>query len=344
MPQGNLFNGMFELASQFPPSVNSSDDPAQLKPFESPSCYGVNSDNDGRLSTGSIPTGTTRNNPTKSIGARTYDWFYNRLWFVSGDTLKWGAPYYDDIYLSHGLGKRQFDATILDIQPCFQNQLWVLTSGGSYFIQNAKSLGEEDFEATQYVQELTTTSATYALTLNGQPIVSNSSGVYMWTGSKIVEMTRPVRNSIGNFGAVAIKTNYLQDKVVGTAKYAIDAQTGKLFDYGTSGFRYTTPTMAQPRQYKPFVVNTFALAYEASSAGSATISWQSKAEDEDWYTEEDIEIIADQDTKSRLEVEIGNPCRSAHKYSFRLTALSSNISIRTIHVNVSGLAVEGDAK
>ena len=344
MPQGKTFTGMFELASQFPPSVNSSDDPSQLKPFESPSCYGVDSDNDGRLSTGSIPSGTTRDNPTKTISTVVYDWFYNRLWLISGSTLKWGAPKYDDIYLPHGLGKRQFDYTILDIQPCFQNQLWVLTSGGSYFIQNAKSEGEEDFESTQYVQELTTTSATYALTLNGLPVVSNSSGVYMWTGSKVVEMTRAVRNSIGNFGAVAIKTNYLQSKVIGTSKFAIDGESGKLFDYWTSGFRYTTRTMSQPEQYQPFVVSNIAIAFELSSGGSATISWESKCEDNDWTPQEDIEIVADADVKSRVERAILNTPTSAHKFAFRITGLSSNVNIRAIHVNVAGLAVEGASK
>ena len=344
MPQGKLFTGMYELASDFPPSVNTSDDPAKLKPFESPSCYGVNSDNDGRLSTGSIPTGTTRDNPTKTVSTVVYDWFYSRLWLVAGDTLKWGAPYYDNIYLPHGLGKRQFDYTILDIQPCFQNQLWVLTSGGSYFIQNAKSLGEEDFEATQYVQEMTTTSATYALTLNGIPVVSNSSGVFMWTGSKLVELTRPVRNSIGNFTAVAIKADYLKQKVVGAAKYAVDTESGKLYDYGTSGFLYTTRTMAQPEQFDPFVVSSIAIAFELSTSASATISWESKCEDGDWIAQDDIEIISDADVKSRVEASILNTPTSAHKFAFRLTALSSNVSIRSIHVNVSGLAVEGASK
>jgi hypothetical protein len=344
MPQGKLFTGMFELASQFPPSVNTSDDPAQLKPFESPSCYGVSSNNDGRLSTGSIPTGTVRNKPEKTIGGTVYDWLYNRLWLATATTLKWGAPYYDNIYFPHGLGKRQFDANILDVQPCFQNQLWVLTSGGSYFIQNAKSLGEEDFEATQYVQELLATNATYALTMSGVPVVSTTKGVFMWTGSKLVELTRPVRNSIGNFSAVAITSDYLQQKIIGTDKYAIDTESGKLYDYGTTGFRYTTRTLAQPEQFDPFVVNSIAISFELSSAGSATISWQSKCEDGDWVTQDDIEIIADADVKSRVEADVLNTPTSAHKFSFRLTALSSNVSIRSIHANVAGLAVEGASK
>jgi hypothetical protein len=167
----------------------------------------------------------------------------------------------------------------------------------------------------------------------------------MWTGSKLIELTRAVRSSLGNFGAVAITADYLKQKIIGTAKFAIDTTTGKLFDYGTSGFRYTTPTMSQAKGKPPFQVSSFVLGYEMISAGSATISWQSKAEDGDWFDEEDIEIVADTENEySRKEVEISNPIRAAHKYAFRLTGMSSNVAIADILVNVTNLAVEAVAE
>jgi hypothetical protein len=218
--------------------------------------------------------------------------------------------------------------------------LWILTATGSYFITNASSWGEQDFEAKQFVQELLTSSATYALTLNGRPVVSNTAGVFMWDGNSIKELTRPVRTSLGNFTAVAITSDYLYQRVIGTAKFAIDS-TGKLFDYGTSGFLYTSRTLSQLGGYEPLTVNTMSIAYELSSVGDGTISWQSKSEDNDWHTEEDIEIKADQPDKTRVEVSILNPNRTCHKFAIRLTALADNIRIKTIYLNVAGLAVEG---
>ena len=342
--QGKVFSGMYEIASQFPPSVNTADDPSRIKPYESPACYGVDLNDEGRLSAGSIPTGVTRDAPIKTIGGTVYDWFYNRLWRANGVELKWGAPYYDGVYFPHGLGKIHVDNAILGLFRAFNSQLWLVTAKGSYFITNARSKAEEDFEPSQFVQELKTSAKTYAMTLGEKPVVSNTSGVFMYDGGKTTELTRAVRDSLGSFTAVAIKADYEDQRIIGTAKFVIDVQDGKLYDYGTTGFLYTTPTMAQPAEYKPFVVNTIAFTYEMTGTDTKTIQWQSKAEDQDWHTEDEIDIIADDSEQSRKEVEIGNPNRSAHKYVFRITGLSDNISIRSIHVNVEGLAVEGDAK
>ena len=344
--QGNLFTGMFELASQFPPSVNTEDDPTTLKPFESPSCYGVDSTKEGRLTTGSIITGTARKAPTKTVRGGTWQWIYNRLWQGSGSTLQWGAPFYDDVYFPHRLGKFALGdgVTILAVMPAFGSQLWILTAQGSYFITNARNMNEDNFEPSQYIQELYTSDATYAMTLNGQPVVSNAKGVFIYDGSKVVELTKAVRSSLGNFGASAITADYALSKIVGTSNFVIDAKNGKLFDYGTSGFRYTSPTMAQPRGYDPFTVNSLVLTYRLSTQSSGTIKWQSKSEDEDWFNEPDIEIIPDNRTKTRIEVPITTPNRSVHKFAIRLTSMPSNVEIRSIQVNVVGLAVESGSK
>jgi len=340
--QGYTFTGLFPLAGDFPPSVNTADDPSQIKKFESPACYGVDSEKNGRLATGSIPTGTARDDHTKTVDGGTYSWIYNRLWGgANTPTLLWGAPYYDDIYYPHGLGKLKLDNSIVDYMRAFESQLWIITAGGSYFIGNAKSMGESDFEASQFIQELKTSTATNAMTMSGIPVVSNSSGVFMWTGNKLVELTRAVRTSLGSFGAVAITADYLNQKIIGASKFAIDITTGKLFDYGTSGFLYTTPTMAQGRGKAPFQVNSFIIGYEMITAGSATITWQSKCEDQAWHDEENIEIIDDEAGQySRREMSIGNPITSAHKYAFRITSMSSNVAIEDILVNVAGYAVE----
>ena len=346
MAQGNLYTGVYELASGFPASLNTEDDPTTLKPYESPACYGISCTSEGRLRSGSIITGTARSAPTKTVSGSTYSWYYNRLWSAGTTTLSWGAPYYDDVYFAHGLGKYQFGdgATLLGIMPALQNQMWVVTSTGSYFISNARSMAEEDFEPSQYVQELKAPALTNALTLNGMPIVSNASGVFMWDGNSLKELTKAVRTTLGSFTTANITADYAFNRIVGASKFVIDLNNGKLFDYGTSGFLYTTRTMAQPKGYAPFTVNSIILTFELSSGTSGTIGWQSKAEDGDWYTESDIEITDGGNTTSRVEAMMENPERTAHKMAFRLTSLSSNISIKTIQVNVVGMAVEAGSK
>lgn len=345
--QGYTLDGMYRLAHDFPASLNTEDDPSQIKPYESPECYGIDCTKEGRLATGSIPTGTTRDAPTVTISSTEYKWYYNRLWRAAGPLLYWGAPFYDAVYFPHGLGKVQVGDgdTIVDFMPCFKSQMWVLTAGGSYFIGGASNHAQDDFQLSQYVQELKTGTASYAMTLNGDPVVANSDGVFMWNGSSVKELTKPVRSSLGSFTNVAIKADYELQKIIGTSKFVIDGVTGKLFDYGTSGFRYTTPTMKQAQGNSPFIVNSIVIAYEMITAGSATISWQSKAEDGDWVDETDIEIVNDiEGNYSRKEMEIINPVRAAHKYSFRITSMDSNVAIEEILVNVAGLVVEAVAE
>jgi len=351
--QGYTYSGVFRLGGDFPASLNTADDPSQLKPFESPACYGIDSEKNGRLAVGSIPTSVNRKDYTRSVGGTTYNWIYNRLWLTSGTgetaKLEWGAPHYDDVYYPHGLGGLEIpldgSTTIKDIQPALGSQLWVLSSDGSYFIAGANNLSQSDFETGQLVQELKTTDATYAMTLNGLAIVSNGAGVYGWNGNSLTEFTRPVRSSLGSFGAVEIKADYTYQKIIGTNKFAIDTTNGKLYDYGTSGFLYTTPTMVQSDGKEPFTVNSFVLSYEMITAGSATIAWQSRAEDGNWYDEEEIVIVADTEGQySRVEKMVENPVRTCHKYAFRITSMSSNVAIEQVSVNVNGLAVEAVAE
>jgi hypothetical protein len=203
-------------------------------------------------------------------------------------------------------------------------------------------LAEEDFEKTHFIQELYATTATHATTVMGMPVVSNARGVFMYTGDNVVELTRPVRHSLGSFGASAITVDYTRQKIVG-ASFVIDVQSKKLFDY-QSGFRYTTPLLVQRKGFGPFTINSLAIAYEMADAESATISWQTKAEDNDWFTEEDFEISATGTERSRIERQILNPERTAHKFQIRLTALSSNVYIRAMYANVVNLAVEGSSE
>lgn len=65
--RGDLTNGWVQLAGGFPPTLNKDDDATTLRESESPDAYGLNAESDGQLRTGSIPTGTARSAPTRTV-------------------------------------------------------------------------------------------------------------------------------------------------------------------------------------------------------------------------------------------------------------------------------------
>lgn len=337
MARGDLYNGPVRLAYDFPPSLNTDQDPTLLKPHESPSCYGVDCQKDGRLKSGSVLTGTARTAPAGTGDYTGYSWYLDRLWKANTATLNYYAPDYRAYLYEQGLGEVIADATIVTFMPAFGNQMWVVTGSGSQFIRGADN-HNGNFVLGPIVQELASPTATKAITLNGLPVVCNTSGVFLHDGQKVVELTRPVRDSLGSFSSVAILADYSKRFIIGTAKFVIDTETGKLFDYGTSGFRFTTRTLAQVPAFNPMQVGSVAFVYERGSTADATISWQTKTEDGDWYSERDIELYADEGAYTRTEVGIDNPAVSCYRFQLRITALSSNIYIREIQVNVAGLA------
>ena len=334
MPRADTYSGWFPLATQFPPSLNTEDDPTVLKPFESPDCYGVDWEQEGRLAVGSVPTGTARDAPAKTIGAVAYLYYYKRLWRASGAKLYYGAQDYDDYFYAQDLGIFEFDHTIITYMPVMDSAIWVATATGSYLIPNAND-PRSFFEPQRIAQELVVATAANALVLDGSAFASNAGGVFSWDGGAVKEWTRKVRNTLGNFDAATITADYEKKAIIGTSKFVIDTTTGKLFDYGTSGFRFVTRTLAQPDQWQPFKVDSVAMIIERTNQNTGTIKWQTKAEDAAWYTEQDV-ILTEE--RNRAVLAINNPNKAVRKFALRITSLSSNIRIEHIQMSVVGLA------
>lgn len=334
--RGDLYTGYVKLAGDFPPSLNTTDDVTALKIFESPACYGVDCQRDGQLKTGSIPTGTDRSATTKTVGASTFYWYYDRLWIASGATLIYGARYYDDVYVPVGRGKVTAYATIVDYQPCLKNQMWVSTASGSQFIPNADSDAGQ-LSLTRFIQELfvSTGKSTSALVLDEVPYVANTKGIFSYDGNGVKEWTRPVRYTLGVFDdEPAIKADYQSKFIIGSSKFVLDPLTGKLFDYGTSGFLYTSRTLTGT-DYRPFSYGDIFFSIEFGSVANGTITWQTKVEDEDWHNEEDISVVVEDGKKTVISTRSNQQMTTVHKFALRITSLSSNIYIRDIGINVA---------
>jgi hypothetical protein len=336
--RGDLYTGMVTLAGQFPPSLNTSDDVASLKPFESPACYGVDMTADGLLKSGSIPSGTTRVATSKTVGATSYIWHYDRMWRASGANLIYGAKYYDKTYVFQGKGKIAAEATIVGFQPVLRNDMWVYGGSGSQFIRNAVR-DDGQFMFDQIIQEMVvnTGKATSAVTLDEIPYCANTGGVWSYNGQTVTELTRAVRDSLGAFATEpALTCDYLKKYIIGASKFAIDVNNGKLFDYSTSGFLFTSRTLVA-RGYRPYGIGdlTFSILFSSSNTSDGTISWETKTEDNDWFQETDLQVVNDDGLKTAIQVRPENDVTTARKFAIRITSMPSNIYIRSIDLNVS---------
>ena len=335
---GDLYSGWLPLAGEFPPSLNTDDDPTTVKVHESPECYGVDCAKDGWLKTGSIPTGTARVEPTQSVGGNTYNIYFNRLWRASTTTLYYGSPEYRTIYFPQGLGRLTASATIVEFIPVFGNAMLVATATGSHLISGADDPTGR-FEFGSFHQQLSVASAANILTLGGLPFVSNASGVFsMSPNNQIKEWTRPVRDSLSSFGAVAITADYEKGWIIGTAKFVIDTTNEKLFDYGTSGFRFVSRTLAG-KNYAPFQVDKIRFVIEHGNTSGGTIGWDTQVEDRDWHEEQRVNVPYQAERYTTVTETISNPERSCERFRVRLRSLSSNIYIREIQVCIGDLTI-----
>jgi len=333
------------LAADFPPSLNTEDDVAALEPNETPECYGVDTQSEGFLKTASILTGSAREVVTNTFPSRddgivkSWEYYYNRSWQDTGSTLKYTAPQYDDLDIRQGLGELAVDTNIVTFMPALGSSMIVATAKGSHLINNV--VDQRGFYTLdQFKQEMFATTATHVLVLDGQPFASNAKGLFSFNGSAVKEWTAKVRNSLGPFTAKAITADYSKKLIIGTTTYICDTTNGKLFDYSTSGFRFTSRALVQPRGMDAFTVDMIGIVFEKTTAATdlEVISWQTKLEDNDWQDEEDIEISKEEDQATRVTKEVLGTNRTGHKFQVRLTSLPASIKIRQIQVNALNLA------
>jgi len=334
---GRHYEGWFPLAEGFPPTLNKDDDATTLKPNETPDAYGIDPEADGFLKTGSVLVGDTRLVRTDTIAGKQWNWYYNRSWQDTGRVLNYTAPFYRDADHRQGLGKIEVDTSITTFAPVLSSQMWVCTPKGSHFVAQAND-PRGFFFVSQFEQGMFADSSAATTVLNQQPWVCNKKGVFSFDGRERKEWTRPVRDSIAPFASKTLVADYSKRFLVGGSSFVIDTETGNLFSYATTGFRYTSPTLTQKEDASPFTMDAVRFVYEMSSTANAAISWQSKFEDGDWTDEEDVDIYAEDGMKSAQEKQIRANETTAHKFAMRITALSSNIKIRQIQAVVKGLS------
>jgi len=248
-----------------------------------------------------------------------------------------GAPHYRDVYYRQGTSRFETDTNIVTFMPAHEASMWIVTEKGSQFLQRVND-GRAYYELTPMRQELWADTSVNCITLDGQPFASNTRGVFSFDGNETKEWTQPVSDTLGSFRSRAILADYDRKYIIGTDKFVIDTKNGKLFDFGTTGFLFTTRTLTSEDEFNPFQIISAAFIISQTDDAGGTISWQSKVEHGDWTSEPDIEVTAEEGGYTRIEREIDQTSQNCYRFALRITAMSDNIRIREILVNVCNWA------
>ena len=332
-----------DFEKEGPPGLDKESDPAEMTAGFSPDAYGINIDTENRLAKGTVPTGTARINKTATVNSNVYDWHYSRLWRASGNSLIFGAPFYDDAYYKQGIGNILFDEdalAIVEFLPFGRDSLAIGKTTGSYVLSNLNDTrGEPFWGRSDILQEIKLATAANATELDGTAYFSTATGLWAFSDNgQVKEVTRRVRNTIGNFGATAILANYDDKRIIGTATWVYDVARDKLYDYGTAGFRYTSPDLHQER-YEPFLPSRlhFIVQNVASPLSDQEFTIQMKLEEGDWSDEERVDVLDEQGQYSMVTVEpemfVGR--EQGRRFKFRINDMSANLRIRAVYVDVS---------
>jgi len=331
------------VAGGFPPGLNTADPVTALKADESPEAYGIGLSVDGVLSTGSIPSGTSRIQKTTSFTFQSatvpFLWIYNRLWNITGLTastasniLRYGAPMVDDAYFDQAGGKIPLDddaQTIVALVPFGGDSLCVAKSTGSYIIGNCTDT-RAFFQKSGIKQELAVSTSTMVLALDDVLYASNATGLIAFQNGQSVDVTEKVRNDKTNFASQALTADFVKKRVIGTS-FVYDATLKKLFYYSGSSFRFTSRQFHLP-DWTPFAADGMLVTVQHGSTAGGSFSYQLKVEDDAWQDAITVPVQYDQEKFTIVREGFQNAV-SCTRIQIRLTALSSNIYIKEIRLD-----------
>jgi len=321
------------------PGLDLETDPVDMESTFTPSAYGLNIDVENRLGAGTIPTGTARVNKTFTVNEKVYDWHYQRLWLASSNSLIYGAPYYTDKYYKQGIGQIDFDedaTVIVEIIPFGGDSLAIGKSTGSYMLGNLSDIrGEPFWTRSDIMQEIKLSAAANATELDGVAYFSTTDGLFSFqSNGEVKEITRRVRNTLGSFSDVAILPDYKNKRIIGTDKFVYDIEKDRLYDFGTSGFLYTSPVL-HDQLFSPILVDKVYFITENTGGDDGEIDVQYKLDENDWSDSETLDVIADTGQHSHV-VFIPEERVQCRRFQFRIRRMESNVRIRAVHVDISG--------
>jgi len=227
-------------------------------------------------------------------------------------------------------------SSITNVVP-FGNAIAVFKGTRLYIIRNA------DNPSAGFVAEyLGQTSGVASgsgnkIAIDGMLYWITATGVFACDGQKVVEITYPVRNNLGPFVTATsdLYADFFKKRIIGgtgtATKFIIDVkEQTALFDYSTSGFRFTTRTLVAEGG-EPLLVDKVAVIYQYSAGDVATIDFDVKINDT-WKSESQFKIRpADANGRAEFALSSALSCR---KFALRITDMSESLYISKILIHV----------
>jgi len=332
-----------QIGGAFPPSLNKVADPAYLSLGESPNATGIDPDKAGYLVPGACPTAQTEIAKTYAVGVNTYNWWFHRLWRISGTRIIFGAPNYHETYFAQDLGFVECledSNSIIDLLPLGRDSLVAFKTTGAYILNNAADPGA-GFQRSDLIQEAYVPDLGRAIRVGGMVYFSNAKGLFsIQETGEVSEITLPVRTSIAPFNVTGtVGADYDRKYVVigGTTPWCYDTVNKKLFAYGTpNDFLYTTPSlMMKARGYigNPFVVDALAFEVLFTAAQDGSCNIETKTEDRDWSNVTNVTMSYDPASTVRIHVPLERP-QNGRTFALRVTSLSAHVYVKAIYASV----------
>ena len=347
------------IAQKFPATLAKDSSPEALNDGESPDAYGLGIERDGYLyAASSAPDGSTWNGsgyasaPTNSpLSGFTEQWIFalNRLWGWTPDVdaakLYYSAFGYDSNYLLAGLGyiPCDYEQSYIKRAVPFGDNIAVFKNDCLYVVGNSSNPGS--FLISSYFgQSAGLPAVGNVMVMRDILYWANTYGIWAFNGQQINELTQPIRNNLGTFESGSIdsfNSDFAKNDLIGrsgsTTKFVVRmGERPMLFDYSTSGFRFTTRTIVGA-DGEPLLIDKIALVYQYSS-DKAYFKFQVKINDT-WKDEQTYQISPENDN-GRCEIQLDNflACR---KFALRVTDMTDGLYVARIMVHVKQGGVLG---
>lgn len=182
-------------------------------------------------------------------------------------------------------------------------------------------------------------AAANANVLDGLVFVSNGNGLMAWDGNRVVEVTHNVRANSGNslfsyFQNQALLPDPQKRRIIGTGSFVYDLGMKKLFQWGASGFRWTSRILTDEKRggiRRPFGVQKIALYFENTTQANGIIKYQVKRDRNTWENVQEITVRFQEEDFVRVESTLEDEFDSK-QFQMRITSLPSHIHIHSIDV------------
>ena len=335
------------LAGDFPPGLNTAAPETDLTPGETPDSYGFDLTVDGKIKTGTVPTGTSRVQKTTTISTIPYLWHGKRLWNITNLTasttsnlLTLGALNYDDVFFPPATIPQRIPFTedaqpILAILPIEPDALMITKSTGSYVIRNISDT-RGFFQTSDIIQELACGAANRAIVIGNVVYVGNATdGIQSYENFKTNEVSRKIRPTRATVGALAMTADYERKWLILGSTYLYDIAADKWFKYSGSSFRYTTRRVRNP-DWSPFSVERLDFTIEHGDETTGILKYQLRHEGDDWSSQTYEVRLPYQSRKYTVVTELLEDHHASNKWQMRITSLSSGKYIRDIRMDTIG--------